>query len=65
MADDEDLLSRANSLINADSGAGRGERPSRPAPNAPTAQLPGLDDSDRRDAGHARPPTAKTMTCRC
>jgi len=30
MADDEDLLSRANSLINSDSGAARGERRQMP-----------------------------------
>jgi DNA polymerase-3 subunit chi len=46
MANDEDLLSRANSLINADNGAGRGGRPSSPRPMRRRRSFLASPDSD-------------------
>lgn len=55
MANDEDLLSRANSLINADNGAGRGGRPSSPRPPRRRRSFLASPDSDHSDGGQRFP----------
>ena len=55
MANDEDLLSRANSLINADNGAGRGGRPSSPRPMRRRRSFLASPDSDHSDGGQRFP----------
>lgn len=51
MADDEDLLSRANSLINSDSGAVRGERRNNPRPMRRRRSFLASINADQVDSG--------------